>query len=101
MKVRIGFRFAVLLLIAFIAGCGSSGSGGGSTISTPTTTDVLTPPGTAAQETTDSTAPAAPGGLAATVKSATQIDLAWTASTDDVGVTAYEVWPRARPILIL
>jgi RHS repeat-associated protein len=39
----------------------------------------------------DTTAPTAPGGLAATAASATQINLSWTASTDDVGVTAYQV----------
>jgi glucose/arabinose dehydrogenase/PKD repeat protein/chitodextrinase len=39
----------------------------------------------------DTTAPTAPAGLTATAVSPTQIDLAWTASTDNVGVTGYRV----------
>jgi RHS repeat-associated protein len=39
----------------------------------------------------DTTAPSAPTGLAATVASTTQINLTWTASTDNVGVTGYRV----------
>jgi fibronectin type 3 domain-containing protein len=39
----------------------------------------------------DTTAPTAPTGLAATPVSPTQVDLAWTASTDNVGVTGYRV----------
>ncbi len=41
---------------------------------------------------TDTTAPSVPGGLSATATSASQINLAWTASTDAVGVTAYKVY---------
>ncbi|HEX6347000.1 PQQ-dependent sugar dehydrogenase [Umezawaea sp.] len=40
----------------------------------------------------DTVAPTAPGTLRTTGKSATSVDLAWTASTDDVGVTGYEVF---------
>lgn len=39
----------------------------------------------------DTTAPTKPTGLVATVISASQIDLFWTASTDDTGVTNYRV----------
>jgi fibronectin type 3 domain-containing protein len=39
----------------------------------------------------DTTAPSTPAGLGATVVSSTQINLAWTASTDNVGVTGYQV----------
>lgn len=39
----------------------------------------------------DSTPPSVPTNLAATAVSATQINLAWTASTDNVGVTGYNV----------
>ena len=35
--------------------------------------------------------PSAPSGLTTTVASATQINLAWTASTDNIGVTGYNV----------
>jgi RHS repeat-associated protein len=38
-----------------------------------------------------SAAPTAPAGLTPTVVSATQINLAWTAATDNVGVTGYQV----------
>lgn len=39
----------------------------------------------------DSIAPSVPAGLTATTISSTQINLAWTASTDNVGVTGYVV----------
>jgi chitodextrinase len=39
----------------------------------------------------DTTPPSAPANLAATASSSTQIGLAWTASTDNVGVTGYRV----------
>ncbi|MFJ5995238.1 glycoside hydrolase family 6 protein [Streptomyces sp. NPDC092370] len=40
----------------------------------------------------DTTAPTAPAGLRATAKTATSVTLAWTAATDDVGVTGYDVY---------
>ena len=40
----------------------------------------------------DLTPPSAPLGLAATARSPTQVDLSWTAATDNVGVTAYEIY---------
>ncbi|WP_432824871.1 LamG-like jellyroll fold domain-containing protein [Dactylosporangium sp. CA-092794] len=40
---------------------------------------------------TDTTAPSAPAGLAATAASPTQVNLSWTAATDNVGVTGYRV----------
>jgi chitodextrinase len=39
----------------------------------------------------DTTPPTAPSGLGATVTSSSQINLSWTASTDNVGVTGYKV----------
>ena len=42
--------------------------------------------------TADTTAPSRPTRLRATAASAEQINLSWTASTDDVGVTGYEVF---------
>src|SRR4249920_1718957 len=39
----------------------------------------------------DTTPPSAPPTLSATAASATQIDLVWTAATDNVGVTGYRV----------
>jgi hypothetical protein len=43
------------------------------------------------QVTFDNGTPSAPTGLIATVISGSQINLGWTASTDDVGVTGYQV----------
>ncbi|MFJ8686631.1 discoidin domain-containing protein [Micromonospora wenchangensis] len=40
----------------------------------------------------DTTAPTAPGNLAWTQPASGQVRLTWTASTDNVGVTGYEVW---------
>jgi chitodextrinase len=40
----------------------------------------------------DKQAPTTPANFAATVVSASQIDLSWNASTDDVGVTGYRVY---------
>lgn len=42
--------------------------------------------------TADSTAPSVPGGVSATAASTSQIDLAWSASTDNVGVTGYKLY---------
>src|SRR5262249_41223766 len=39
----------------------------------------------------DTTPPSNPSGLTATVMSSSQINIAWTASTDNVGVTGYLV----------
>jgi hypothetical protein len=44
-----------------------------------------------AQSGGDTTPPTAPSGLTPTVMSSTQINLSWTASTDNVGVTGYQV----------
>jgi chitodextrinase len=51
-------------------------------------TDMNTPIGPLAP---DTQAPTAPTGLTATPVSASQVNLAWTASTDNVGVTGYKV----------
>jgi chitodextrinase len=40
----------------------------------------------------DTTAPSTPSGLTALAISSSRIDLSWTASTDDVGVTGYRVY---------
>ena len=42
--------------------------------------------------TADTTAPTRPTGLTATAAGATQINLAWTATTDNVGVAGYHVY---------
>ena len=47
---------------------------------------------------TDTTAPSTPTGLTATPVSTTQINLSWTASTDNVGVTGYQVFRNGNQI---
>ncbi len=46
----------------------------------------------ASATTLDATAPSVPTGLAATATSPTQVNLSWTASTDNVGVTGYKIY---------
>ena len=46
----------------------------------------------------DTTAPSVPGGLTAVAMSSSQINLSWSASTDNVGVTGYRVF-RAGTLL--
>ena len=52
-------------------------------------TDMNTPIGSGTPP--DTTPPTAPSGLTATPASPTQINVSWTASTDNVGVTGYRV----------
>jgi chitodextrinase len=53
----------------------------------------VSPPSSQASATTqpDTTPPSAPGSLAATGVTPSQVDLSWTASTDNVGVVGYRV----------
>ena len=46
----------------------------------------------------DTIAPSIPTGLTATVVSSSQINLSWTASTDNVGVTGYKVFRNGTQI---
>ena len=48
--------------------------------------------------TADTTAPSVPTNLSAAAVSSTQIDLGWTASTDNVGVSSYQVFRNNVPI---
>jgi chitodextrinase len=50
------------------------------------------------QQATDTTPPSVPQGLSATVVSSSQINLAWSASTDNVGVTGYHVYRSGTQI---
>ena len=45
----------------------------------------------------DTTRPTAPTNLAATPVSGTRVDLSWTASTDNVGVTGYRIFRNGSP----
>jgi chitodextrinase len=53
---------------------------------------------TVAGATADTTAPSTPTGLTSPARSATTIGLAWTASTDDVGVARYEVFRNGASV---
>jgi chitodextrinase len=46
----------------------------------------------------DTTAPSAPTSLTATASGATQVDLSWSASSDDVGVASYEIDRNGAPL---
>src|SRR3990172_5169055 len=54
--------------------------------------------GTTAPPPSDTTTPSTPTGLSAAVVSSSQINLSWTASTDNVGVTGYNVYRNGTPI---
>jgi fibronectin type III domain protein len=72
MAYRIGLTIlcgATLLPLAACSGGGSSGGG----------------------DSTDTTPPSAPTTLSATAASQTEIDLAWVAATDNIGVTGYQL----------
>ena len=59
-------------------------------------TDMVTPLGAAPGP--DTVAPSVPTGLVATPVSTTQINLSWNASTDNVGVTGYQVFRNGQQI---
>jgi hypothetical protein len=61
--------FFLLLSCAIVFACGGGGGGGG-----------------------DTTQPTTPTGLTASATSASQIDLSWTASTDNVGTAGYKIY---------
>ncbi|MFN0226051.1 MULTISPECIES: carbohydrate binding domain-containing protein [Paenibacillus] len=46
----------------------------------------------------DTTAPSVPAGIKAASASKTSIELTWTASTDDVGVTGYEIYRNGTKV---
>ena len=74
---------------SFNGSCAWTWSGAGSTCSGSTgVTGTLATGGGGG----DTVAPAVPAGLTATAGYASQIDLSWTASTDNVGVTGYMVY---------
>lgn len=45
---------------------------------------------------TDTTPPSTPGNLKAVVKTSSQVDLTWDASTDNIGVARYEVYRASK-----
>ena len=64
------------------------------TVASRDTTVRVSPPSAPLAVTTpaDTTKPTAPGGLSASAVTGTSFTLMWTASTDNVGVTAYDVF---------
>ena len=50
---------------------------------------------------TDATAPSAPTNLTAIVDTSTQADLSWTASTDNVGVSGYDIYRNGSLLVSL
>jgi len=46
----------------------------------------------------DTNAPSAPSGLQATAVTENHVDLSWTGSTDDIGVTSYEIRRNGAPV---
>jgi chitodextrinase len=54
--------------------------------------------GAAAVSTADATAPSVPTTLQGTGASASQVNLTWTASTDNVGVTGYRVYRNGSQV---
>ncbi|HXF15409.1 MAG TPA: fibronectin type III domain-containing protein, partial [Burkholderiales bacterium] len=57
-----------------------------------TATPVTAKTGTAPTPTTDTVKPSVPAGLTATAVSPSQINLKWSSSTDNIGVTGYRVY---------
>jgi hypothetical protein len=58
----------------------------------------LWPPELVVTTVNDTTPPTAPTSLTAAVQSSTAVVLAWSASTDDVGVADYEVYRNGSPL---
>jgi chitodextrinase len=78
---NVRFKPLVIVLVAanVLAACG----GGAATTSIPTQPTTFP---------TDTTAPSIPTGLTANAVSSSQVNLSWTASTDNVGVVGYIVY---------
>jgi uncharacterized protein YkwD len=87
------------------AGSGGGGGGGSSTASAPAAPSSSTPAGVTQASGVpsppppgDSTAPSVPGGLAGGTVSRTALNLAWSPSSDNLGVTGYDVLLNGNPV---
>jgi len=94
-KYRRGWHvaFVWVLACAVLAGCGSSETeetGSGSSAPRPSAGDTAQP---------DLVAPTTPANLTASAVAPTQVNLSWSASSDDVGVSGYRVY-RGGTLLI-
>src|SRR3954465_10361771 len=83
------FLIAVTLLPGFVLlyGCGG-----------PASESAGTGSGSSTAPSADKTPPSTPGGLSATLASSSQVNLTWTASTDNVGVAGYHVYRNGAPL---
>src|SRR3989442_1750072 len=63
-----------------------------------TTTYTTPPPPSSSPPPSDTTPPSVPTNLSASVVSSSQINLSWTASTDNVGVAGYQVFRNGSQI---
>jgi len=88
-KFKAWFRIAVAFVPAFVVlyGCGGPASEGSATQSPA---PLSSPPPAPAN--TDSSAPSTPVGLTAALASSSQINLSWSASSDNVAVTGYRIY---------
>jgi len=91
-KFRGWYAIAVALLPAFVAlyGCGPSAGDG----------DVARPAATPTQA-ADTTPPSMPSAVTVSVVSDSELDLNWTASTDNVAVAGYLVYRDGAPLATL
>lgn len=80
---------ATALLLAVLVGACSGGSSSVPPDSIPSPPPVPNP---SPNPSPDSTRPSTPSGLSANAASSTRINLSWSASTDNVGVTGYRVY---------
>ena len=87
---KLGGWIAIAVLLPGLVGlygCGAS-----------TSEDTTTP---AASRNADTSAPSTPSGVTLKAVSDSQIDLSWSASTDNVGVAGYRVYRDAVPLVTL
>src|SRR3954469_2841142 len=88
LKLKFDLLWIAQLTILLIAGCGSGGEA-----------DSSVPVSSAfAQRHGDRKPPSVPGTLSAVAISATEIDLAWSRSTDNVAVTGYVISRDGMPL---
>ena len=73
----------------------SASDAAGNTSAASNSSTVITP---AAPTPSDTTPPSAPSNLSATVAGATEIDLTWTASTDNTAVAGYRVYRNGTQV---
>ena len=94
-EFRLGLFLAALLVVPGLSGCGSGESGD------PAGASSDDPAAAAFARRPDTTAPTAPEQLSADPISSAQIDLTWSASTDNRRVAGYKVWRNGTALATL